>query len=110
MVTEPTTFQETDWADGFIQFVKAAGSKAPFIVKYLVSKTLAERGKCISHLLKRLATKYLRPERTAAWEFYEQHKSEVGWDFTTILPPQVMGVRFITFFPCQESMSFNVPF
>lgn len=43
-----TVLDENDWADGFIQFVKKAGRRAPFIVKYLVSKTLAERGASVS--------------------------------------------------------------
>ncbi|KAF4617262.1 hypothetical protein D9613_005668 [Agrocybe pediades] len=69
-VTEPTQFNENDWADAYIQYVKSAGKDAPFMVKYLVSKALAER---------------------AAWEFYQKHKDDVKWDFVTILPPYVWG-------------------
>ncbi|KAF9553884.1 D-lactaldehyde dehydrogenase [Agrocybe pediades] len=69
-VNEPTQFNENDWAESFIHYVKSAGKKAPFIAKYLVSKALAER---------------------ASWEFYQKHKSDIKWDFVTILPPYVMG-------------------
>jgi len=46
------------------------GRDAPAITKYRASKALAER---------------------AAWDFVEQHKAEIDWDFVTINPPYVFG-------------------
>ena len=50
--------------------MESKGKDAPSMVKYRASKTLAER---------------------AAWAWYEEHKTEVGWDLVTINPTMVYG-------------------
>ncbi|KAF8883620.1 D-lactaldehyde dehydrogenase [Gymnopilus junonius] len=65
-VTQMVTFDETQWGDDVIEVVKKMGRDAsPW-------KSIAHR-------------------RLAAWEFYNQHKSEVQWDLTTLLPSFVWG-------------------
>ena len=68
--TEPRVFSEEDWNEASIAEVKEKGRAAGAPGKYRASKTLAER---------------------AAWEFYEKHKSEVGWDLVVLNPPFVFG-------------------
>ena len=68
--TEPRVFSEEDWNEASIAEVKEKGRAAGAPAKYRASKTLAER---------------------AAWEFYEKHKGEVGWDLVVLNPPFVFG-------------------
>ncbi|KAF8874581.1 D-lactaldehyde dehydrogenase [Gymnopilus junonius] len=63
-------FDETSWGDESVKIVEEIGKDAPGVVKYRASKTLAEK---------------------AAWEFFNQHKSEVQWDLVTLHPPFVIG-------------------
>lgn len=44
-VKEPTfTFDETYWADEYVELVKERGKEAEPLIKYSASKTLAEKG------------------------------------------------------------------
>ena len=73
-ILEPTTvprlFSEEDWNQESVVAVKEKGRDADGGAKYRASKTLAER---------------------AAWDFYEKHKSEVGWELVVLNPPYVFG-------------------
>ncbi|KAF5312294.1 hypothetical protein D9619_003807 [Psilocybe cf. subviscida] len=66
----PRTFTEADWGDEFVEAVKQKGKKSTGNEKYRASKTLAEQ---------------------SAWDFYNKHKSEVGWDLVVVNPPLVIG-------------------
>ena len=81
--TEPRVFSEEDWNEASIAEVKEKGRAAGAPAKYRASKTLAER---------------------AAWEFYEKHKSEVGWDLVVLNPPFVFG-PFLHDVPNPESLN-----
>ncbi|KAJ7766213.1 hypothetical protein B0H16DRAFT_1523417 [Mycena metata] len=67
---EPKTFSELDWNTQSPREVAEMGRDAPAITKYRASKALAER---------------------AAWDFVEEHKADIAWDFVTINPPYVFG-------------------
>ena len=67
---DPRTFSEENWNEASIVEVKEKGKDATAIAKYRASKTLAER---------------------AAWDFWNGHKSEVGWDLVVLNPPFVFG-------------------
>ncbi|KAJ7439754.1 NAD(P)-binding protein [Mycena latifolia] len=67
---EPRMFDERDWNEQSPKEVAELGSAAPSISKYRAAKTLAER---------------------AAWDFVADHKSEIGWDLATVIPPFVFG-------------------
>lgn len=69
-LNEPRVFSEEDWNEASIQEVNEKGKDASNPGKYRASKTLAER---------------------AAWEYYNQHKSELGWDLVVLNPPFVFG-------------------
>ena len=66
----PSTFSEEDWNEDSIVEIKEKGKDASAIAKYRASKTLAER---------------------AAWDFWNGHKKEVGWDLVVLNPPLVLG-------------------
>ncbi|KAF7291224.1 hypothetical protein MIND_01265900 [Mycena indigotica] len=70
VATEPKTFSEVDWNEQSPREVEEMGRDAPAITKYRASKTLAER---------------------AAWNFMEEHNSQVKWDLCVINPPFVFG-------------------
>ena len=61
---------ETDWNEWSVEEVRTKGRDAHPLDKYRASKTLAER---------------------AAWDFWNGHKSEVGWDLVVLNPPFVFG-------------------
>ncbi|KAJ3517048.1 hypothetical protein NLJ89_g749 [Agrocybe chaxingu] len=65
-LSEPRVFSEKDWNEASPKEVEELGSKAAGTTVYRASKSLAER---------------------AAWEFYNQHKSQVSWDLTVFGPP-----------------------
>ena len=67
---DPRTFSEENWNEASIVEVKEKGKDATAIAKYRASKTLAER---------------------AAWDFWNGHKKEVGWDLVVLNPPFVFG-------------------
>ena len=67
---QPGLFSEEDWNEASIAAVESQGRAAPNAEKYRASKTLAER---------------------AAWAFWEEHKTEVGWDLVVLNPPFVFG-------------------
>ncbi|KAF8060711.1 D-lactaldehyde dehydrogenase [Lyophyllum atratum] len=69
-VGKDKVFTEEDWNELSIREVKEQGDKAPGPSKYRASKTLAEK---------------------AAWEFYEQNKSNIKWDLSVLNPPFVFG-------------------
>lgn len=64
------TYDECDWNDAGIQEVQQKGRATTGKIKYLVSKTLAER---------------------AAWEFCAEHREEMRWDLVALNPPWVWG-------------------
>ncbi|TFK63060.1 NAD(P)-binding protein [Pluteus cervinus] len=66
----PKSFSELDWNEQSIKEVEEQGSKASAASKYRASKILAER---------------------AAWEWFEKHKSQIGWDLVVLNPPYVFG-------------------
>ncbi|KAH6918144.1 D-lactaldehyde dehydrogenase [Coprinopsis sp. MPI-PUGE-AT-0042] len=61
---------EDDWNDDAVKVVEERGAEAAVLSMYAASKTLAEK---------------------AAWQYYNQCKSEVKWDMTTVLPAAVFG-------------------
>ncbi|KAJ7598455.1 D-lactaldehyde dehydrogenase [Mycena floridula] len=66
----PKIFDDSDWNDYSVKIVEEIGRAAPNLEKYRASKVLSER---------------------AAWDFYEEHKSTVGWDLVVLNPPFVFG-------------------
>ncbi|THU85867.1 hypothetical protein K435DRAFT_970519 [Dendrothele bispora CBS 962.96] len=64
------TINEKNWNDASVKECEEKGRDAPGLAKYAVSKTLADK---------------------AGWDFYEKHKSEVGWDITFLNPPWIFG-------------------
>ncbi|OSD02222.1 NAD-P-binding protein [Trametes coccinea BRFM310] len=66
----PRTYTEEDWNENAVRIVEAQGRSAPNGTKYDASKALAQR---------------------AAWDFLEQHKSEVAFDLTVVNPAWVFG-------------------
>ncbi|KAF9792201.1 D-lactaldehyde dehydrogenase [Thelephora terrestris] len=63
-------YTEEEWNDSAIDDVKAKGKESNGLVKYMASKTLAER---------------------AAWELYRKHKASLPWDMVAINPPYIFG-------------------
>ncbi|PCH42507.1 NAD(P)-binding protein [Wolfiporia cocos MD-104 SS10] len=70
VLPEPHVFNESDWNDQSVDLINQQGADADQVVKYLASKTLAER---------------------AAWEFLEKNKGKINWDLVVINPPYVYG-------------------
>ncbi|KAF8155219.1 NAD-P-binding protein [Mycena galopus ATCC 62051] len=68
--TMPQVLTELDWNDDAIKELEEKGRAATSRAKYCASKLLAER---------------------AAWDFVKKHKSEIGWDVSTLAPPWVLG-------------------
>ncbi|THU93560.1 D-lactaldehyde dehydrogenase [Dendrothele bispora CBS 962.96] len=66
----PVTINEKNWNDASVKECEEKGRNASGLAKYAASKTLAEK---------------------AGWDFYEKHKSEVGWDITFLNPPWIFG-------------------
>ncbi|KAG1876139.1 hypothetical protein C8R48DRAFT_669334 [Suillus tomentosus] len=71
--TTPSTFSELNWNEQCLEIVREKGREAPNMMKYRASKTLAEK---------------------AAWEFWNKHKANVGWDLTVLNPPYYHFERF----------------
>jgi len=67
---KPQTFDEKSWNFQAVRDVEANGKGAFWINKYYASKTLQEK---------------------ASWDFYEKHKSSLGWDFVAINPSLIFG-------------------
>jgi len=67
---EGGVFNESHWNDDAIQDCAEKGRKASALVKYIASKTWAER---------------------LAWEWTEQHSGEMKFDIVTLTPPYVFG-------------------
>ena len=67
---EPRVYDESCWNDADVQEVEEKGRDASPLTKYSASKVLAER---------------------RAWEFYEEKKAELPWDFVVVNPPWVFG-------------------
>ena len=71
------------------------GNKTSTGVAYYASKTLAERGDYLVFFFGSPSEVKVPPrflQWSAAWDFYEQHKSEIKWDLVVINPP------FVSFF------------
>ncbi|KXN91575.1 hypothetical protein AN958_00368 [Leucoagaricus sp. SymC.cos] len=86
LATVPRTFSEKDWYMASIQTVEEKGANANVFVKYAASKTLAEK---------------------AAWEFYEQNKTNIEWDLVVLNPSFFFGppIHEITGGPASLNMS-----
>ncbi|KAI0690650.1 NAD(P)-binding protein [Cerioporus squamosus] len=67
---EMVSVSEADWNEGAIAEIEEKGAEASPLGKYCLSKTLAER---------------------TAWDFWNKHKGEVGWDLVSLNPPYVFG-------------------
>lgn len=63
-------YTEEEWNEDAIDDVKAKGKESTGLMKYMASKTLAER---------------------AAWELYRKHKASLPWDMVAINPPYIFG-------------------
>ena len=86
-LSKPTVFSEEDWNLGSMKDVQEMGNKTPPSTVYRASKTLAEKGGFLNILSFRLPlTCFLQ---SAAWDFYDQHKSQIKWDLVVINPPFV---------------------
>ena len=86
-LSKPTVFSEEDWNLGSMKDVQEMGNKTPPSTVYRASKTLAEKGGFLNILSFRLPlTCFLE---SAAWDFYDQHKSQIKWDLVVINPPFV---------------------
>ncbi|KDR70010.1 hypothetical protein GALMADRAFT_900682 [Galerina marginata CBS 339.88] len=71
VVSKPgIVFDESGWGDYSVQVVNEQGKDAAPMMKYRASKTLAEK---------------------AAWDFYNKHKAEIGWDLVALNPTYVAG-------------------
>ena len=89
-LSKATVFSEQDWNLTAIKEVQVMGDKSP-PTAYCASKALAEKGS-FSNILPfglLFLTCFLQ---SAAWDFYEQHKSQIKWDIAVINPP------FVSFF------------
>ena len=99
-VSKPTVFSEQDWNLSAIKEVEDSekGNNSPPSpsVVYRASKTLAEKG--ASGFLNILSFSLHLNGRcfmqSAAWDFYEQHKSQIKWDIAVINPPFVSFFKF----------------
>jgi hypothetical protein len=87
-LSKPTVFSEEDWNSGSIKDVQEMGNKTPPSTVYRASKTLAEKGGFLNILSFGLLL-FKCFLRSAAWDFYEQHKSQIKWDVAVINPPFV---------------------
>ncbi|KAG6875202.1 hypothetical protein C0992_004786 [Termitomyces sp. T32_za158] len=61
---------EDDWNELSVREIEEKGADTSGFVKYLASKTAAER---------------------AAWDFYEQNKAVISWDLSVLNPPYIFG-------------------
>ncbi|KAI0759550.1 D-lactaldehyde dehydrogenase [Trametes elegans] len=66
----PRVYTEDDWNSSAVKTVEERGEHADILTKYDASKTLAEQ---------------------AVWKFVEDHKSEIRFEVTTVLPAFVFG-------------------
>ncbi|KAF8980598.1 hypothetical protein BDQ17DRAFT_1438881 [Cyathus striatus] len=73
-VSEPIILSEKDWNDEAVVLVKEQGAKAPYLLKYVASKVLAEKG------------------MESAWDFYEKHKQVASYDFVVLNSPWIFGL------------------
>ncbi|KZT50817.1 hypothetical protein CALCODRAFT_488396 [Calocera cornea HHB12733] len=63
-------YTEADWNDNASKLVKESPDQLPGIMLYLAAKTDAK------HI---------------AWNLYNDHESEVGWELVTLNPPYIFG-------------------
>ncbi|KAK7472041.1 hypothetical protein VKT23_000152 [Stygiomarasmius scandens] len=70
MTSDPIVLSEKDWNEQSVKQVEEQGRSADGATKYRASKTLAER---------------------AAWDFYNEHKSQLSWDLVVINPTIAFG-------------------
>ena len=92
-LSKPTVFSEQDWNLNVIKEVQEMGNKSAPSTPYRASKTLAEKGgSFFEYLVFRRLTFFCK---SAAWDFYEQHKSQIKWDLAVINPPFVGRFQFL---------------
>jgi hypothetical protein len=84
--TKPTVYTEEDWNLRSVEVIKEMGSDTPPATAYYASKTLSEKGDFYISSFNLALKCFLQ---SAAWDFYEQHKVQIKWDLTTILPAMV---------------------
>ena len=92
-------YTEEEWNDEAIDDVKAKGKESNGLMKYMASKTLAERG-AISLPSAPVPCAYAG-YIAAAWELYNKHKPSLPWDLAAINPPYV---SFLIPSLCPEGM------
>ena len=68
--SSPRTYSEDNWNQTSIDEVEKKGKDADGVMKYMASKTLAEK---------------------AAWDFFERHKVSLNWDLVVLNPSFVFG-------------------
>ena len=88
-LSKPTVFNEQDWNLNVIKEVQEMGNKSPPSTPYRASKTLAEKGGVFLNLSFGLFLTLFFFCKSAAWDFYEQHRSQIKWDLAVINPPFV---------------------
>ena len=88
-LSKPTVFSEQDWNLSAMKEVHEKGNKSLPVAVYFASKTLAEKGVFFEYLVFRSPSEVTCFLQSAAWSFYEQHKSQIKWDLVVINPPLV---------------------
>ena len=85
-VSKPTVFSEHDWnmTCHDVKKIQENGFTA-----YLASKTRAEKGGVFLNIFLSFGLPLTCFFQSAAWDFYEQHKSQIKWDLAVINPPFV---------------------
>jgi hypothetical protein len=85
---EPRKLTEADWNEESLALCHELGKNAPPSDKYMAGKVAAERGRSKFTCLDQPALfKLLRT--LAAWNFVEEHKTQICWDLVALLPTWV---------------------
>ena len=85
-VSKPTVFSEHDWN---MTCHDAKKIQEDGFTAYLASKTRAEKGGFFLNIFLSFGLPLTCFFQSAAWDFYEQHKSQIKWDLAVINPPFV---------------------
>ncbi|KAF8953557.1 hypothetical protein BDZ97DRAFT_1929565 [Flammula alnicola] len=84
----PRTFDESDWGNEYVKGVKEQGKKSSADLKYRASKTWPRKvyhSTWIGRVSHRLFP-------SAAWDFYDKHKTQISWDLVTLNPAFICGL------------------
>lgn len=79
---------EKDWNEKGPAEVEEKGHLASPFAKYSTSKILAERGSSAFTYLNLIVIDHFK---VAAWKFTQDHKNEISWDLTVIIPTIIFG-------------------